>query len=796
MWRNSSIFSRRTIPLPRRPRFFAALLALFATVAAALLFATSDGGQRAFATPVCENGTIIPNHADNPQLVGDCTVLLDLQPTLAGTATLNWGANTALTSWNGITVGSLDGIQRVTELDMDGQGLNGTIPAQLGELTGLRELRLAWGNQLTGSIPAELGRLTSLTFLNLAANHLSGSIPPELGSIGPQLTHLVLSAPQPLPDGVGLTGSIPAQLGNLSGLTSLYLDGNRLTGSIPPRLGRLLKLSWLNLTRNQLTGAIPTQLGELTNLTNLRLEDNQLSGPIPSQLSRLTNLRKVYLTRNTGFSGCVPPRLREVRFNDIATLNLPDCASDAPETPETPLPAYTLTVTAGEGGAVDPPGVSIHTEAVPVILTASWNDATHTFSGWSGACTGSATTCTLELYADATVSAAFTPLPTDRCATPTDPTCIRAVYLGAPDDYAQVQDIPAELLVSPDDDGRYQVKRGHQITVVTAAPLPTGWSRLYLERAPDQDLISPTSYMQLIPPVGTTYTFTPTAHEGGANLLTFDLHAARPLPVQRPGIKPELGDIVVTTQFLVPSLRYNRLDTTGTASTPGSYAFLRTSSDPLTAIPNFGTWVLGAVVLRINATDATGIDRSAVFNAMSIGDKFDFQTNGIDCGFRFEITQLPSPTNPRTIGIKPIGVGYGGWCEGPIDNPTSPRNVHFVWRVPPGLPTADPSPNTIPILIYDEPVGAGTYQVAQDVPLVIQVLEGHHIIFGGVYISEQEYGQDGPSHGFYLHHVESGSVLHIDPDSGRETRRIIIHPGGVEAAALFDHIISTIRRIP
>ena len=52
---------------------------------------------------------------------------------------------------------SLDGIQRVTELDMDGQGLNGTIPAQLGELTGLRELRLAWGNQLTGSIPAATG---------------------------------------------------------------------------------------------------------------------------------------------------------------------------------------------------------------------------------------------------------------------------------------------------------------------------------------------------------------------------------------------------------------------------------------------------------------------------------------------------------------------------------------------------------------------------------------------------------------------------------------------------------------
>ena len=359
-----------------------------------------------------------------------------------------------------------------------------------------------------------------------------------------------------MPDGVGLTGSIPAQLGNLSGLTSLYLDGNRLTGSIPPRLGRLLKLSWLHLTRNQLTGAIPTQLGALTNLTNLRLEDNRLSGPIPSQLSRLTNLRKVYLTRNAGFTGCVPPRLREVRFNDIGTLNLPDCASDAPETPETPLPAYTLTVTAGEGGAIDPAGASTHTQGVPVVVTASWNDATHMFAGWSGACSGAETTCTVELYADASAAAAFTPLPADRCATPTAADCIRAVYQGAPDDYAQVQDIPADKLLTPDDNGRYQVERGQQYTVVTAAQLPGGWTRFYLTRSPLSQP-PPTSHEQLIQPLGTTYTFTPIPFEEASSQITFHLLAARPFP--RPIHKPQLGppQFPSTSQFNV--LNYPRL---------------------------------------------------------------------------------------------------------------------------------------------------------------------------------------------------------------------------------------------
>ena len=531
-----------------------ALLLVVAGAAAALFLLTGDAAASTApaatdAPGSCANGVVVPQPAANPELVADCRVLLDLQPTLAGTATLNWGANTALSSWDGITVASLDGIQRVTELDMDGQGLNGTIPAQLGQLSGLRELRLAWGNRLTGSIPPELGRLTRLTFLNLAANHLSGPIPPELGSIGPQLTHLVLSAPQPLPDGVGLTGSIPAQLGNLSGLTSLYLDGNRLTGSIPPRLGRLLNLSWLHLTRNQLTGALPTQLGELSNLTNLRLEDNRLSGPIPSQLSRLTNLRKVYLTRNAGFSGCVPPRLREVRFNDIATLNLPDCASDASETPETPLSAYTLTVNAENGGTVDPPGVSTHTEATPVTLTASWNDATHTFVGWSGACSGAETTCTLELYADANVTAAFIPLPADRCASPTDADCIRAVYLGAPGDFGQVQDIPVELLLAPDADGRYRVRQGEQVTVVTAAQLPEDFDRFVLNPRPSGPP-DPVPSLRLVPPVGTTYTLTLSTDEQAAQLVRLDLHAAR----TRPGSsKPIPGAVVVTTVFRVAS---------------------------------------------------------------------------------------------------------------------------------------------------------------------------------------------------------------------------------------------------
>ena len=199
-----------------------------------------------------------------------------------------------------------------------------------------------------------------------------------------------------------------------------------------------------------------------------------------------------------------------------------------------------------------------------------------------------------------------TPMPPDRCTTPTDPTCIQAVYKGAPDDYAQVQDIPDSVLIQPDDDGRYQVERGQQITVVTAAPLPADYTRFYLQRRPLQVTVSPTSAEQLIPPVGTTYTFTVTTDEAASNLISFELTAARPLPVHRPGIKPVLGAVVVTTNFLVPKLRYDTLDITGAAATVGSYAFLKTAGDASSAIGNFSDSAYRGVELRVHPATPAG----------------------------------------------------------------------------------------------------------------------------------------------------------------------------------------------
>ena len=91
-------------------------------------------------------------------------------------------------------------------------------------------------------------------------------------------------------DDNNLTGSIPAELGDLTNLATLLLGKNNLTGPIPVELGNLTALITLVLRSNDLTGPIPVELANLTALITLWLQDNNLTGPIPVELGNLTNL--------------------------------------------------------------------------------------------------------------------------------------------------------------------------------------------------------------------------------------------------------------------------------------------------------------------------------------------------------------------------------------------------------------------------------------------------------------------------------------------------------------------------
>ena len=109
----------------------------------------------------------------------DCAALMALYEATDGDNwedNANWLSDVPLDEWFGV---STDDDGRVTSLELDGNGLSGGLPSELGNLTNLRELDL-YDNELSGGLPSELSNLTNLESLYLDRNQLSGPLPLSL----------------------------------------------------------------------------------------------------------------------------------------------------------------------------------------------------------------------------------------------------------------------------------------------------------------------------------------------------------------------------------------------------------------------------------------------------------------------------------------------------------------------------------------------------------------------------------------------------------------------------------------
>ncbi len=211
----------------------------------------------------------------------------------------NW-MNGPVYAWYGVQVDSTNyDTARVTDINLEGNNLRGSLPSEIGNLSKLRQLKLK-ENQIGGSIPDTLGNLEKLTWLGLSFNQFEGSIPPEIGNMK-NLIYLWLHENQ-------LAGSIPPELGNLSNLERIQLGGNQLTGTLPPELGNLSQMTSFTAWNNQLEGAVPEELANLSNLYTLNLNGNQIDS-LPD-LSGLPNLSKIRMDYN------------HLSFKDLQNSNL------------------------------------------------------------------------------------------------------------------------------------------------------------------------------------------------------------------------------------------------------------------------------------------------------------------------------------------------------------------------------------------------------------------------------------------------------------------------------------------
>jgi Leucine-rich repeat (LRR) protein len=219
-------------------------------------------------------------------------------------------------------------------LDAGGNRLTGSIPPQLGGLADLRALVL-YENSLSGEIPPELGRLTTLRWLALSGNELSGPIPPEIGALT-ALETLSLASNRlsgPIPSVLGqhsnlttlslgdnpLEGEIPPALMQITSLESLDIGWTLVSGELP-RFTSLQRIAYLNLEGNHLTGTIPADLGSLTGLIDLRLGYNRLSGSLPESIGTLTKLETL-LIPHSGIGGSIPDAIGALASLQVVSLD-------------------------------------------------------------------------------------------------------------------------------------------------------------------------------------------------------------------------------------------------------------------------------------------------------------------------------------------------------------------------------------------------------------------------------------------------------------------------------------------
>ncbi|XP_062095695.1 probable leucine-rich repeat receptor-like serine/threonine-protein kinase At3g14840 [Humulus lupulus] len=233
--------------------------------------------------------------------------------------------------------------------DISVNNLSGPIPAELGNISTLRELSME-SNLFSETIPSELGNLVNLEYLNLNANNLTGKFPLSLTNLS-KLSVLKISSNYftgRMPEfgnwkqletlemeASGFSGPIPPSISTSANLTQLSItDLNGENSSDFPDLSNMTDLSELTMRSCNLRGNIPENIRNLRGLNVLDLSFNKLEGPLPNFQQSLFSLSHIYLTSNL-LSGPIPAWMNiyganhiDISYNNFSEISEPSTCQD------------------------------------------------------------------------------------------------------------------------------------------------------------------------------------------------------------------------------------------------------------------------------------------------------------------------------------------------------------------------------------------------------------------------------------------------------------------------------------
>ncbi|MDN4165297.1 T9SS type A sorting domain-containing protein [Cytophagales bacterium LB-30] len=186
----------------------------------------------------------------------DSLALVDLYQATGGanwTRQANWLTGPIVT-WEGILVEN----DRVVQIDLPNNNLQGVLPSSISSLSALRNFYVYFNPSLSGDLFTLLQNISTLERISAHDCQFTGSISPQIFT---------------------------------SNLREIRVFNNQFTGTIPPEIGNSPLLDQFHVALNQLTGELPAEIGALSELLILEVNNNQLSGPLPSGIY---NLRKMY----------------------------------------------------------------------------------------------------------------------------------------------------------------------------------------------------------------------------------------------------------------------------------------------------------------------------------------------------------------------------------------------------------------------------------------------------------------------------------------------------------------------
>lgn len=187
------------------------------------------------------------------------------------------------------------------------------IPTYIANLVDLRVLDVSetmFTGPLDGSIFASL---TQLAYLEIGGNIYNSSLPDDIIHL-PELEALYLYD-------TGLIGDLEF-LPSMSEIVELWVDSNPLiTGTIPTEIGLVSGLASISVSNCNLHGQIPSEIGVLSHMEQMWFNGNWFTGSIPTEFGNLPKLQILGFENNNITHVSMPQEICDL---DLVALSA-DC---------------------------------------------------------------------------------------------------------------------------------------------------------------------------------------------------------------------------------------------------------------------------------------------------------------------------------------------------------------------------------------------------------------------------------------------------------------------------------------